>query len=71
MDTRGAGGSIEWFYDKYVSFSVYSDLLRPILLIFSFRFDHDGFSIWRVDFKYPEELTQVFMSSNQIGGFFS
>jgi elongation factor 1-gamma len=24
-----------------------------------------------VDFKYPEELTQTFMSSNQIGGFFN
>jgi len=35
------------------------------------RFDNKGFSIWRVDFKYPEELTQVYMSSNQIGGFFS
>lgn len=35
------------------------------------RFDNKGFSIWRVDFKYPEELTQAFMSSNQIGGFFS
>jgi Elongation factor 1 gamma, conserved domain len=35
------------------------------------RFDPQGFSVWRVDFKYPEELTQVFMSSNQIGGFFS
>jgi len=35
------------------------------------RFDPEGFSVWRVDFKYPEELTQVFMSSNQIGGFFS
>lgn len=35
------------------------------------RFDKEGFSIWRVDFKYPEELTQVFMSSNQIGGFYS
>lgn len=50
MDTRGANGSLEWFYNK---------------------FDHDGFSIYRVDFKYPEELTQVFMSSNQIGGFFN
>ena len=27
--------------------------------------------MWRVDFKYNEELTQVFMSSNQIGGFFN
>ncbi|CAE6354329.1 unnamed protein product [Rhizoctonia solani] len=50
MDTRGAGGSLEWFYGK---------------------FDPEGFSIWRVDFKYNEELTQTFMSSNQIGGFFN
>jgi len=35
------------------------------------KFDAAGFSIWRVDFKYNEELTQVFMSSNQIGGFFN
>ncbi|KAH9068037.1 elongation factor 1-gamma [Lactarius deliciosus] len=35
------------------------------------HFDKDGFSIWRVDFKYNEELTQTFMSSNQIGGFFN
>ncbi|KAF5349068.1 hypothetical protein D9757_012201 [Collybiopsis confluens] len=35
------------------------------------HFDKDGFSLWRVDFKYNEELTQTFMSSNQIGGFFN
>ena len=34
-------------------------------------FDKEGFSAWRVDFKYNEELTQTFMSSNQIGGFFN
>jgi len=50
LDTRGAGGSIEWFDGK---------------------FDKAGFSVWRVDFKYNEELTQTFMSSNQIGGFFN
>ncbi|KAH9476847.1 Elongation factor 1-gamma [Psilocybe cubensis] len=49
-ETRGAGGSIEWFYEN---------------------FDYDGFSVWRVDFKYNDELTQTFMSSNQIGGFFN
>jgi len=38
---------------------------------FIFSFDYAGFSVWRVDFKYNEELTQVFMSSNQIGGFFN
>ena len=43
----------------------------PSLTTLSNRFDKKGFSVWRVDFKYPEELTQVFMSSNQIGGFFS
>ncbi|KAF4611842.1 hypothetical protein D9613_003772 [Agrocybe pediades] len=35
------------------------------------NFDYDGFSAWRVDFKYNEELTQTFMSSNQITGFFN
>ncbi|KAH9985032.1 elongation factor 1-gamma [Russula vinacea] len=35
------------------------------------NFDKDGYSLWRVDFKYNEELTQTFMSSNQIGGFFN
>ena len=34
-------------------------------------FDKEGFSVWRVDFKYPTELTQTFMSSNLIGGFFN
>ena len=42
-----------------------------LLTISCARFDKEGYSIWRVDFKYPEELTQVFMSSNQIGGFYS
>jgi len=35
------------------------------------HFDKEGFSVWRCDFKYNEELTVVFMSSNQIGGFFN
>ncbi|KAF7798792.1 hypothetical protein EIP86_010017 [Pleurotus ostreatoroseus] len=35
------------------------------------NFDKEGFSVWRVDFKYNSELTQTFMSSNQIGGFFN
>ncbi|KAH9932842.1 elongation factor 1-gamma [Amylocystis lapponica] len=35
------------------------------------HFDKEGFSLWRVDFKYNNELTQTFMSSNQIGGFFN
>ncbi|KAI0772370.1 hypothetical protein BD413DRAFT_544792 [Trametes elegans] len=35
------------------------------------NYDPEGFSVWRVDFKYNDELTQTFMSSNQIGGFFN
>lgn len=35
------------------------------------HFDKEGWSIWRFDFKYNDELTQIFMSSNQIGGFFN
>ncbi|KAK6437831.1 elongation factor EF-1 gamma subunit [Oleoguttula sp. CCFEE 5521] len=31
----------------------------------------DEYSIWRVDYKYNEELTQTFMSSNLVGGFFN
>ncbi|THH12428.1 hypothetical protein EW146_g7709 [Bondarzewia mesenterica] len=35
------------------------------------HFDKEGYSLWRVDFKYNDELTQTFMSSNLIGGFFN
>ncbi|KAJ7459453.1 elongation factor 1-gamma [Mycena galericulata] len=35
------------------------------------NYDKQGYSLWRVDFKYPEDLTQTFMSNNQIGGFFN
>ncbi|KAI9485432.1 MAG: hypothetical protein EXX96DRAFT_494550 [Benjaminiella poitrasii] len=35
------------------------------------HFDPEGFSIWKVDYKYNEELTQTFMSNNLIGGFYA
>jgi len=31
----------------------------------------DEYSVWKVDYKYNDELTQVFMTSNLIGGFFA
>ncbi|KAL7267849.1 elongation factor EF-1 gamma subunit [Rhizina undulata] len=31
----------------------------------------EEYSLWRVDYKYNDELTQVFMSANLIGGFFN
>ena len=33
--------------------------------------DPEGYSVWSAKYKYPEDLTQVFMSSNLIGGFFN
>jgi len=31
----------------------------------------EEYSLWKVDYKYNDELTQVFMTSNLIGGFFA
>ncbi|KAI1005304.1 Elongation factor 1-gamma 2 [Podosphaera aphanis] len=35
------------------------------------NFKADEYSLWKIDYKYNNELTQVFMSSNLIGGFFA
>ena len=34
------------------------------------NFDKEGWSIWRCDYQYPEELKRGFMASNLVGGFF-
>jgi len=31
----------------------------------------EEYSLWKVDYKYNDELTQIFMTSNLIGGFFA
>ena len=52
--------------------SMYSFLfIIGAIYLTNISIDHEGFSTWRVDFKYNDELTQTFMSSNQIGGFFN
>jgi elongation factor 1-gamma len=35
------------------------------------NFDNEGYSIWKVDYKYNDELTLTFMSNNLIGGFYA
>jgi elongation factor 1-gamma len=35
------------------------------------HFDQEGYSIWKVDYKYNDELTLTFMSNNLIGGFYA
>ncbi|KAG5221137.1 eEF1-gamma domain-containing protein [Salix suchowensis] len=67
-ETRGVGGALEWFYEKYV---FRHDLYVDSFLTTLPSYDKEGYSVWRVDFKYNDELTQTFMSSNQIGGFFN
>lgn len=66
-DTRGPDGALEWFYAKYVPWFPVLDFTQYL----AHSFDKEGFSVWRVDFKYNEELTLIFMSSNQVGGFFN
>lgn len=44
---------------------------RPTALDWFWKnFDSEGYTIWKVQYKYNNELTQVFMTSNLIGGFF-
>lgn len=35
------------------------------------NFNPDEYSLWKLEYKYNDELTHVFMSSNLIGGFFA
>ena len=35
------------------------------------NFKADEYSLWKLEYKYNDELTQVFMSSNLVGGFFT
>merc|ERR1712098_238730 len=55
-----------------MSGSVNTPTATPLLPLSGFEnFNAEDYSIWRVDYKYNEELTQVFMTSNLIGGFFA
>lgn len=33
------------------------------------NFDHDNYSIWYAEYKFPKDLTLTFMSCNLISGF--
>ncbi|KAH9221176.1 40S ribosomal protein S3aE [Leptodontidium sp. 2 PMI_412] len=50
----------------------YSNSDTPVALKWFWEnFNAEDYSIWKVDYKYNEELTQIFMTSNLIGGFFA
>ena len=35
------------------------------------QYDPEEWSLWKVDYKYNDELTLTFMSNNLVGGFFN
>jgi elongation factor 1-gamma len=35
------------------------------------HYDPEGYSLWKVDYKYNDELAKIFMSANLVGGFFN
>jgi len=46
------------------------DTLTVAIPYFWNNFDKECYSIWYCEYKYPEELTLTFMSSNLVGGMF-
>ncbi|XP_061281121.1 elongation factor 1-gamma-like [Bos javanicus] len=46
------------------------DTLSVALPYFWDHFDKDGWSLWYSEYRFPEELTQTFMSCNLITGMF-
>ncbi|OMJ24608.1 Elongation factor 1-gamma [Smittium culicis] len=48
-----------------------NDTIPTAMDYFWQHFDPVGYSIWKVEFKYNEENTLIFMSNNLVGGFFN
>jgi len=46
------------------------DTLTVAIPYFWSHFDKENYSIWYCEYKYPQELTQVFMTSNLIAGMY-
>jgi elongation factor 1-gamma len=50
----------------------YSNEDTPVALAWFWEnVNFEEYSIWKLDYKYNDELTQIFMTSNLIGGFFA
>jgi elongation factor 1-gamma len=50
----------------------YSNSDTPVALKWFWEnYNPEDYSLWAIDYKYNDELTQVFMTSNLIGGFFA
>ncbi|TVY33360.1 Elongation factor 1-gamma [Lachnellula subtilissima] len=50
----------------------YSNSDTPVALKWFWEnYNPEEYSLWKVNYKYNDELTQIFMTSNLIGGFFA
>ena len=47
-----------------------NDTMKVAMPYFWENFDHENYSIWTCEYKYPKELTLIFMSCNLIGGMY-
>ncbi|KAI8909586.1 hypothetical protein EDD86DRAFT_205796 [Gorgonomyces haynaldii] len=56
--------------DEWKRFYSNNDTRPTAIDWFWSKYDPEGYSIWKVQYKYNDELTQIFMSSNLVGGFF-
>jgi elongation factor 1-gamma len=45
-----------------------NDTLTVAMPYFWEKFDKENYSIWYSEYKFPEELKLIFMSSNLVGG---
>ena len=59
----------DFILDEWKRFYSNNDTLIAMKWLWQ-HFDINSFSIWKIDYKYNNELTQTFMSSNLIGGFY-
>jgi len=56
-----------WIMDDFKRFYSNNDVDKSIPYFWE-KFDKENFSIWHCEYKFPEELTLVFMSCNLISG---
>jgi len=58
-----------WDMDDFKRYYSNEDEVKSVPYFWE-KFDKENYSIWRCDYKYPEELKMTFMSANLVGGMF-
>lgn len=65
------GKSTNFNLDEWKRFYSNEETRETALPWFWEHYDPSEWSLWRVDYKYNDELTLTFMSNNLLGGFFN